>query len=262
MRSNSTGRLIMGVLIAIFAIISFLGSREYNPVVGEEQYVGLTRQQEIALGVNSVPQMLDQMGQPANDPGLQDAIDALGFELVENSLASQTDWQWDFTVIDNDELVNAFALPGGQVFITTAMLRELQEEDQLAAVMAHEIVHVLARHGAQRVAQQELTQGLLEGVAVATNPETAQGAAVIAQLVNIRYSREDELQSDEIGVDILVDAGYDPCGMAELMQILERASGGQSPPEFFSTHPSPDNRIDQILGIIQRKYPDHTGCEL
>lgn len=261
-RSGATGRLLVGLAIAAFAIFSFLASREYNPVVGETQYIGLTQEQEIALGYNSIPQMLEEMGQPANDPQLQTFLDQIGNELVSQSIAADTPWEWQFTVLQNDDLVNAFALPGGPTFITTAMLNEMTNENQVAAVMAHEIVHVLARHGAQRVAQQQLTEGLLQGVAIATNPETAQGAATIAQLVGIRYSREDESQSDSIGVDIMVDAGYDPCGMAELMQILESQQGGQAPPEFLSTHPSPGSRIQAILQKIEADYPEYAPCDL
>jgi predicted Zn-dependent protease len=130
--------------------------------------------------------------------------------------------------------------------------------------MAHEIGHVLARHSAQQIAKQELTQGLTGAAVIATydpnNPATqgtAQIALLIGQLVNMKYGRDDELQSDRLGVQILAEAGYDPRAMIEVMNILAAASeGGARPPEFFSTHPNPDNRIAQIEEAIAQEFPN------
>ena len=254
-RSNGNGRFILAVIVAIISIISFLSSREFNPITGEDQFVGLTKNQEIALGLNSVPTVYAEHGPLYNDPEVQAYVDEIGFKLVSNSIAAQTDWAWEFYVLDNPELVNAFALPGGQIFITTALLSEIETEAQLAAVLSHEIVHVLARHGAQHMAQSQLSQGLLEAVAIASSPDSAQQAAAIAQLINMRYGREDELQSDAIGVEILVNSGYTPYAMIELMEILAR-SGGAGPPEFFSTHPNPENRIAELQRLIEEMFPN------
>jgi beta-barrel assembly-enhancing protease len=114
-------------------------------------------------------------------------------------------------------------------------------------VIAHEIVHVLARHGAQRIAQSDLTNGLLGAVGVAAGDASAsQLAAVVAQLVSLRYGREDEIQSDTLGVCLMLAAGYDPQGMVEVMEILQEAAGDQRQPEFMSSHPDPGNRIERI----------------
>lgn len=245
-RSGGGGRLLIALAVAAFALFSFLASREYNPVTGEKQYIGLTQNQEILIGQEAVPQMLQEMGPLLRDDEVQADVDRIGNELVQQSVAADTGWVWDFHVIDNPDLVNAFALPGGQLFITTALLSRLETEDQLAGILGHEIVHVLARHGAERMAQQQLTQGLLQAVAVASSPEAAQSAAVFAQLINMQYGRDDEIESDLIGIEIMACADYDPSAMAEVMQILAEASGGSPQPEFFSTHPSPDNRIERI----------------
>jgi predicted Zn-dependent protease len=187
----------------------------------------------------------------------QDSIDQLGNELVNNSVARDTPWQFDFHVLDNPETVNAFALPGGQIFITTALLSALDTEDEVAGVLSHEIVHVLARHSAQQIAKNELTNGLVGAVGVASgDASAAQTAAIIGQLVNMRYGREDELQSDTLGVCVMMDAGYDPNAMIEVMQVLEAASGDSSQPEFVSTHPSPQNRIEHIEQAIQNASTD------
>ena len=244
-------RLLLGVVVAIIAIISFLGSRQYNPVVGEDQYLSLTPDQEIMLGLQSVPEMMQEFGPEVNDPEIQQLVDSIGARLVSQSVAASTPWEFEFHVLDNPEMVNAFALPGGQIFITTALLNALENEDQLAGVLAHEIVHVLARHSAQQIAKQELAGGLVSAVAVGSGSAgAAQTAAMIGQLVNMRYGREDEFQSDTFGTCLMRDAGYPPEAMIEVMTILEQASGGSPQPEFMSTHPDPGNRRQQIENAI------------
>ena len=165
-------------------------------------------------------------------------------------------------MLDDPETVNAFALPGGPIFITTALFNRLETEGQLAGVLGHEIGHVVGRHSAERIANQKLTEGLTGAVVVATSdgqdPNTA--AARIAQLVgnfiNMSYGREDELQSDELGVVFMAEAGYDPRSLIGVMEILEAASGGASGPEFASTHPNPGNRVARIEETIAEVFPN------
>lgn len=252
-------RLLIGIVLAVVAIISFLGSRQYNPVTGEDQYLSLTPDQEIALGLQSVPEMIQEFGPEVQDPRVQQLVDAIGAELVSRSVAADTPWQFEFHVLDNPDTVNAFALPGGQIFITTALLDALETEDQLAGVLAHEIVHVLARHSAQQIAKQDLAGGLVSAVAVGSGSAgAAQTAAMIGQLVTMRYGRDNEIQSDTFGICLMLAAGYPPEAMIEVMQILEQASGGSPQPEFMSTHPDPGNRVAQIQNAIANQ---DTLCE-
>jgi len=132
----------------------------------------------------------------------------------------------------------------------------LQTEGQLAGVLGHEIGHVIARHSSQRLAKNKLTQGLTGAVAVATGDASAtQVAAVVGELINMSYGRDDELESDALGVRFMSEAGYDPRAMIEVMKILAKASGGARQPEFFSTHPNPENRIEKIQETIRKLYP-------
>lgn len=248
--SGALLRLLFGLAIAGFSLFSYLTSSQFNDITGENQFVSMTPRQEIALGAQSVPSLIEEFGGEYRDSEVQDAIDTLGFDLVNNSVARDTPWQWEFTVL-NSSVINAFALPGGQVFITTGLLSELDDIDQVAGVLSHEIVHVLARHGAQRLAQSELTNGLIGAVSVASGDASAtQTAAVIAQLVNLQYGRDDELQSDSLGICIMISAGYDPEGMIDVQRVLESVSSGQRQPELFSTHPDPGNRIREIERAI------------
>lgn len=244
-------RLIFGIIIAVIAFVSYLGSSEYNPITGENQHLTLTPDQEIQLGLQSAPEMFNEFGGLVRDQRIQNTVDEIGYDLVDNSVARDTPWQFEFHVLADDQTINAFALPGGQVSITLALLDRLENEDQVAGVLAHEIVHVLARHSAQQIAKSELTNGLLGAVSVASgNANATQTAAMIAQLVNMSYGRDDETQSDTLGVCLMISAGYDPEAMVEVMEILEAAGGGSNQPEFFSTHPNPQNRIASIHEAI------------
>ena len=250
-------RLLIAAGLAIFALISYFGSSEYNPVTGEKQHISITSDQEIALGLQATPQMMKQHGGLNPDSRLQGMVDHVGIKLVKSGDASQTPWKFEFHLLDDDRLVNAFALPGGQVFITDALYNRLESEGQLAGVLGHEIGHVVARHGAQRIAKSQLTNGLIGAVAVASEGQKgAMLAAMVGQLVNMKYGRDDELESDRLGVRLMAQAGYDPRGMIRVMEILAEAGGGNRPAEFFSTHPNPDNRIERIKQAIAEEFPN------
>jgi predicted Zn-dependent protease len=249
-------RLIVGLIMIIFSLFSYCGSREYNAVTGSHQYIGLTARQEVALGVQSVPEMLKQFGGLQPDARLQDKVDRVGMAVVSRSRADDPRWQYEFHLLNDSKTINAFALPGGQIFITAGLYRLFTTSDQLAAVLAHEIAHVAARHSAQRIAKSKLTNGLLNAVIVGSGDATvAQITALAGQLVNMKFSREDEVEADRLGVFFMTDAGFDPNGMVELMEVLEKSGGGARMPEFFSTHPSPDNRIEKIRQAIAEYAP-------
>jgi predicted Zn-dependent protease len=255
-RSFPWGRILFGLALAGFAFLSYQCSTEFNPVTGEQQHVAITPHQEIALGLQAMPEMMAQHGGEHPDPKLRALVETVGRKVVAASDAGRTDWQFEFHLLRDPRTVNAFALPGGQVFITYALLARLQTEGQLASVLGHEVGHVVARHGAQRIAKQQLSQGLTGAVLVASGSEdSARMAQMVAQMVNMSYGREDELQSDALGVRFMSQAGYDPRAMIRVQEILAETAGGAAPPEFFSTHPSTGNRIQTIEEAIRAVYP-------
>jgi beta-barrel assembly-enhancing protease len=252
-RRNIGGGLIIGLLLAGFALCKYYSSSQFNEITGETQHISITAEQEIALGVNSFPVMIEQYGGLHPDPEGQKMVKEVGQRIVQNSDAKNTPYQYDFHLLADPEVVNAFALPGGQVFITTALITRFETEDELAGVLGHEIGHVVARHGAERIAKQELTQGLTGAAVIASGDyNTAQAAQMIAGLVNMSYGRDQELESDDLGVRFMMQAGYDPEALISVMEILEKASGGQRQPEFMSTHPSPENRVQKIRDAIEK----------
>ena len=249
----SKARLIIGGIFALVALASYCTSQEFNEITGETQRVALSPGQEIALGLRAVPEMRQQFGGITADRAAQEMVERVGRRLVAASAAAKTNWKFQFTLLADAKTVNAFALPGGPVFITEALYRRLTREDQLAAILGHEIGHVVARHGAEHMAKQQLTQQLAGAATVAAGDYSAgQVAAMVGQMVNMKYGRGDELESDALGVRFMLEAGYDPEAMIEVMKILSQASSGGRAPEFFSTHPNPDNRIAKIREAIER----------
>jgi predicted Zn-dependent protease len=177
----------------------------------------------------------------------------VGESIVARSSASSTPYKYSFYLLSDMKTVNAFALPGGQIFITEALLSLLKSEDELAGVLGHEIGHVIARHSAEHLAKQQLTQQLIGAVVIGSGSyDTAQLAQLAGSLINMKHGRDDELESDSLGLRLMREAGYDPRAMIAVMQALEKASGGGRQPEFASTHPSPANRIDRIKEQLEK----------
>ena len=165
--------------------------------------------------------------------------------------------------MNDPQTINAFALPGGPIFITRALLSRLENEAQLAGVLGHEIGHVINRHAAEHMAQSQLSQSLAAAAGVAGSGERGGGysAAVMAQMVGqvvqLKYGREDELESDHYGLTYMAQAGYDPSQMVRVMEILRDASGGGGRgPDFMASHPHPEARIDAIKQFLATNYPN------
>jgi predicted Zn-dependent protease len=244
-------RLIIAGIVALFGFVSYCSTTSENPITGEKQHVRLTPEQEVALGRQLAPQMAGQFGGVSQSPSRQ-LVERVGQRIVAQSAASRTPYKFSFYLLADQRTVNAFALPGGQIFITEALLRLLGREDELAGVLGHEVGHVLARHSAEHLAKQQLTQHLIGAVAVGGGYDTAQLAQIAGSLINMKYGRDDELESDTLGLRLMREAGYDPSAMIAVMQKLEKASGGSRQPEFASTHPSPGNRIARIKEQLEK----------
>lgn len=255
---SCSGRLIVALLLVAFSLISYFSSRQDNPVTGETQYVDMTVDQEIAMGLQAAPEMEAQFGGEDPDQNAQALVDEIGFRIVDNSAAGKSPYQFDFHLLADEQTINAFALPGGQVFITRALYDQLRTEGELAGVLGHEIGHVVGRHSAEHLAKAKLTEGLTGAAVIASydpeNPNsmyTAQVAAAIGQLINLKFGRDDELESDFLGVCFIDESGYDPQELVGVMEVLANAREGPTPPEFFSTHPNPENRVQRIQEAIQ-----------
>ncbi|MBS1989003.1 MAG: M48 family metalloprotease [Cyanobacteria bacterium SZAS LIN-2] len=255
-------RIIFALIVAAFSLFAYFSHSTYNPVTNQKQHVDMTPEQETALGLQSAPEMANEYGGPAHDPQGQAEVDRIGSELVSKTDAGKTPYHYQFHLLADPRTVNAFALPGGQIFITEGLFKHLDTDGELAGVLAHEVGHVVARHSAQQLAKQNLTQGLTGAAVIAAyDPNDrnsrykADMAILIGQVVGLKFGRNDELEADKLGVRFASDAGYDPRAMIKVMEILDQVAKSRTP-EFFSTHPNPEHRIEHIEKAIAAKYPD------
>ncbi len=250
-------RIIMGLLVIGGTLAyHFLGTTSYqNEFTGRKQRLAFaTPQEEVALGLKSAPTMIRQMGGESRNVQGQDTVDRVGARLVKSTLVRQTPYKFEFHLLGDSQTINAFALPGGQIFITEALFRLLKTEDQLAGVLGHEIGHVVGRHSNEQMATSRLLSGLAQGAGVmisdGQNNQGAQLAQMVANMRSMKYGRDDELESDALGVRFLIEAGYDPEAMIKVMEVLAQASKGSRQPEMLSTHPNPENRAEKIRDMI------------
>ena len=256
--------LLIALIIAVVGFFMYLTQTETNPVTGVKQHISLSPEQEIRLGLQAAPTMIAHMGGkiPSSDPRAQE-VQKIGQQIASRTTAHKGPWRYQYHVLADSKTVNAFALPGGQIFITLALLNRLQTEAQLAGVLAHETGHVIERHSAEQMAKNQLGQILVLATGVGASDSThsgrAQQAAAVASIVNqvtqLRYSRKDELEADEWGLRLMTEAGYDPKAMLEVMQILEKAAPGGHTPEILLTHPYPEHRIQHIKAYLEKHPP-------
>lgn len=224
--------------------------RETNPYTGKVQSISMSPDEEIQMGLASINQMAQQHGGLYPNEQYQALVDNIGNKLVNNSIAKDTPYKYDFHLLADQNTINAFVLPGGQICITYALFSKLKNEDQLAGVLGHEISHVLGKHSSERIASSKMWQGLTTAGSVG-----ADMGGIVSQIGNgtlLKNGRGDELESDELGVRFMMRAGYDPEEMIGVMEILKAAAGPNRQPEFASSHPDPENRIENIREAIER----------
>jgi predicted Zn-dependent protease len=213
-----------------------------NPATGKRQLMLVSESQELAMGKEYDQQVVAQMGL-YDDPALASYIQQLGARLA--SLSERPQLTWTFRLID-DPVVNAFAVPGGYIYITRGIMAQLESEAQLASVLGHEIGHVTARHTAEQITKQQVA-GLGLGIASIFSPTAAGIAGGAMQVLFLKFSRNDEAQADELGFRYMRAAHYDPREAGDMFRQLERitAASGSRIPEWQSTHPDPGNRAQK-----------------
>lgn len=259
-------RMIIGVIVALVGVIGYFTHTSVNPVTGEKQHVAMNPQQEMALGLQSAPEMAAQMGGtvPKDDP-MQRLVTQVGMRVLHNSEAAKGPYtnNFHYLLLADDRTINAFALPGGQVFITRALLVRLKNESQLAGVLGHETGHVIGRHASVQLAKSQLGKTLATAFVIGNDRDRSGGytsamiAGVVQQMSQLHFSREDESQADEFGLLYMTEAGYTPEGLLGVMQVLlatEKSMGHE--PQFMMTHPLTQNRIDAIKAWIGTHYPN------
>ncbi len=248
------------LLILSFVLCLCIGCA-VNPITGEEELMFISESQDIEIGRNYAPEIEKQLDGRIDNPALQNYIDSVGQKIAR--ISHRPNWEYHFTAVEH-KMVNAIALPGGHIFVTKGMLEKLTTEAQLAALLAHEIVHVTARHSSAAISRQMGLSFLLLGATAAgaeIPPDAGRAAALALQLIGLKYSREQERMADVAGLDYMVVAGYNPYGAVELHQMLQKQDKLR-PAEFLSTHPSPKNRIISLNARIQTRYSSLEGLRI
>jgi len=247
------------IATAALAVVCLIGLNActLNPATGERQLTLFSEAQEIAMGRQAEPEVLATFGEYP-DEAWQTYVNDLGQALAAAS--ERPDLPWTFHVLD-DPLVNAFAYPGGYIYVTRGILSHFNSEAELVSVLGHEIGHVTARHSVEQMSQQQLAQlGL--GVAAAASEDFrpyAGYAAAGLQVLFLKFSRDAERQSDDLGLRYMTRAGYDPEEMPNVFRAFDRmqtASGGGRIPDWQSTHPNPADRVGRIEAQIVRLPPE------
>jgi len=244
--------------IAILMIFSAVTGCTVNPVTGKEQLRLISSSQEIAIGKQAAPGFEKEFDGKVQNPQLQSYINEIGLKV---SAHADRKMPYEFTMLNSDT-PNAFALPGGKIYITAGLFKQMTSERQLAAVLSHETVHIAAMHNIDSLQRQMGTQILLD-IAQKTILKDSRYAdlsqktlTIVSNMVNLRHSQEQEYEADKFGIKYMVKAGYNPLGMTELLQTLK--NGDKSNPgrftAMFRTHPLTTNRIEQARQTIQQRY--------
>ncbi len=251
-------------------VTPFLGlaACSHNPVTGESSLLFMSKNDEVALGAEAAPQFTSQFGGPVPNQQLQDYVTRVGRKLAAQTEEDFPSFPWEFTLLNSD-VINAFALPGGKVFITRGLASKFTNEAQLAGVLGHEVGHVTARHGNQRISQAQLAGGFIGALKVGVGLAGSGGTiSTIGQygvpaleaggnIILLKYGRKDESQADELGMRYMSRAGYNPVAQRDVMEVLLEASGTEGRGfELFATHPFPETRIEQIEALLAKNYPD------
>jgi predicted Zn-dependent protease len=244
--------MIMKRCLAAIAIAMLAAGCATNPATGKRQFSLMSEEQELQIGQEQDVQTRREMGVYADD-SLQQYVTSVGQRLAQ--VSERPNLPWHFTVVDVPA-VNAFALPGGYIYITRGILPFLQDESQLACVLGHEIGHVTARHAAEQYSRATGAQlGLILGsVFVPGGAELAQAGGSGLGLLFLKYGRDDEAQADQLGVRYAARAGWDPDGMPQMLMTLgriEEASDNKGVPNWLSTHPVASDRVERVQAAVQ-----------
>lgn len=251
-------RQVQGVLAGLLAASAFLAGCRTVPYTGRSQLLLVSESEETQLGLSAYRQILSQ-SQLSRDPQWTAMVEEVGRRIAQaaeedaKARGGHLGYAWEFNVIE-DEVINAFALPGGKIAFYTGILPICKNPAGVAAVMGHEVAHAIARHGGERISQTQLAAlggALIQEFTKGSDPavrETVMGVYGVGAGVGflLPFSRKHESEADHIGLILMAKAGYDPEEAVRFWQRMEQKASGGKPPEFLSTHPSHETRIRQL----------------
>lgn len=254
--------LMRNVLILTVVTTLLTAGCATNPATGRREISLISEQQAIQIGLEQHPLIVEEFGVYDEIPELNRMVDEIGRRIAAAS--DRPDLPWRFTLLDTP-MINAMALPGGQIYVTRGILERMNSEDELAGVIGHEIAHVAAKHAEQRISQSQLAQiGLVLG-SVLAGPAATQAygglAQLGAQLLFQRYSRSQESHADVLGTAYMAESGYNPSGAANMLMVLQRlnSDGVSSLEQYFLSHPDPALRVQTVRNEIAQLEAKSAG---
>lgn len=265
-KSSATTKVLIGLVLAGFGVLQYYNRTpvETNEYTGRTQRLALTPKEEKQLGLASRTEVAGMHGGISPDVEARGVLNRVGRRIVTAIHADESDYRFDFHLLADRRVSNAFAMPGGQIFVTEALYRMLATEDEIAGLLAHEIAHVVSRHNSERIAESEPPGGHSMAEILSTSDGQGKGSpelsALIQSAVGITYTQQDESECDKLAVKFLMQSGYNPEALIRLMESLRQAGEGEGgdPSKFLVTHPAPEDRTALIKAEIARLQKEGT----
>jgi predicted Zn-dependent protease len=259
--ASTLSRAVVAIAVALPIAATTTGCA-HNPATGRTYFQSFNREESIQLGKEVAPELIAEYGGAIKDPTINTYVRNVGMSMVQYTEGDYATLPWEFTVLNSD-IINAFALPGGQVFISRGLLEQMSTEAQMAGVLGHEIGHVTAEHINERMFRQTMLEIGMIGIAMADEdlaelavPAVSVGGGVLL----LSFDRNQELESDRLGMRYMTKAGYNPRAQLEVMEILGADSEDESKlSEFLSTHPHSKTRISKIKDLLKTTYAHTQG---
>ena len=263
-RSRTTFKVVPLLIAGLFILFQFLGAERFtNPETGRVQRVAFSSDQEEALGLEAYQQVLSSENVVESGPDAELVREVAGRIAAQTGEAAKG-FNWQVSLVESEQ-INAFCLPGGKIVVYTGILPVARDETGLATVIGHEVAHAVARHGAQRVFQNQLVQTALVGASFSMGDMDYQQRQALMGLLGagaqygvlLPFGREHEVEADQMGLLYMARAGYDPRESIGFWERMGEAAGGGQPPEFASTHPSHGTRIENLKEAMPRAIREY-----
>jgi len=250
------------VLISlIFFVGGVLPGCTTNPATGRRQFTAFVSDADAAaMGEAAKPELTKEYGGEVKSAELRAYVDRVGRSMLPHVEPEYADIKWEFITLDSD-IINAFALPGGKVFMSRGLMEYLDNEAAVAGVLGHEIGHVTGKHINERISTSAAVQMGVAGVGVAAGASESALIQLVPDIIGgvgqgylLKFGRDQESESDDLGIRYMTKAGYNPDGMLDVLTVLIAASKGSSQPEILSTHPNPERRYREAKALIEKDY--------
>ena len=244
--------LVIPILILVLTSILFFSRKtQINPATGAQQHISLTPDQEIALGIELAPQLAIRFGGIYQNDNADEKIKRIGRKLIASSDIAKSPYQFDFHILSDSQSVNAFALPGGQIFLTLGLFKKLKTDDETAVILSHQIGHVIGRHASGKLFQSSVFEGILNSDTVLVSEFPARSVSkYLSDFLSLNYDEGDENEADQLGFNYEIKAGFSR--KLFLNDFMATKNSGTDTNVFFARHSNFINRKEKLEAILQK----------